>query len=54
MDLISDELLLSLPMAPSHEFDCSLKVESEIKVEKVHENPFDVLKNIKIADFGKE
>ena len=54
LDLISDELLLSLPMAPSHEFDCSLKVESEIKVEKVHENPFDVLKNIKIADFGKE
>ena len=54
LDLISDELLLSLPMAPSHEFECSLKVESKIKVEKVHENPFDVLKNIKIADFGKE
>ncbi len=54
LDLISDELLLSLPMAPSHKFDCSLKVKSEIKVEKAHENPFDVLKNIKIADFGKE
>ena len=54
LDLISDEILLSLPMAPSHEFDCSLKVESETKVEKIHENPFDVLKNIKIANFGKE
>ena len=54
LDLISDEILLSLPMAPSHEFDCSLKVNSEMKVEKMHENPFDVLKNIKIADFGKE
>ena len=54
LDLISDEILLSLPMAPSHEFDCSLKVESETKIEKIHENPFDVLKNIKIADFGKE
>ena len=54
LDLISDEILLSLPMAPSHEFDCNLKVESEKKVEKIHENRFDVLKNIKIADFGKE
>ena len=54
LDLISDEILLSLPMAPSHEFDCSLKVELDAKVEKIHENPFDVLKNIKIADFGKE
>tara|TARA_B100000470_G_scaffold161567_1_gene126697 strand:+ start:606 stop:1130 length:525 start_codon:yes stop_codon:yes gene_type:complete len=54
LDLISDEILLSLPMAPSHEFDCSLSVDSEKIVEKVRENPFDVLKNIKIADFGKE
>ena len=27
--LISDEILLSLPMAPSHEFDCSLKVNQK-------------------------
>ena len=47
LDLIADEILLSLPMAPSHEFDCSLKVESEIKVKKVYENPFDVLKILK-------
>jgi len=54
LNLISDEILLSLPMVPSHEFDCSLSVDKETKVEKVRKNPFDVLKNIKIADFGKE
>jgi uncharacterized protein len=54
LDLISDEILLSLPMSPTHEFDCNLKVDPKIKVEKARENPFDVLKNIKIADFGKE
>ena len=54
LDLISDEILLSLPMVPSHEFDCSLSEDNETKVEKVRKNPFDVLKNIKIADFGKE
>jgi len=54
LNLISDEILLSLPMVPSHEFDCSLSEDKETKVEKVRKNPFDVLKNIKIADFGKE
>ena len=54
LNLISDEILLSLPMVPSHEFDCSLSEDNETKVEKVRKNPFDVLKNIKIADFGKE
>ncbi len=54
LNLISDEILLSLPMVPTHEFDCSLSVDKETKVEKVRKNPFDVLKNIKIADFGKE
>ena len=54
LNLISDEILLSLPMVPSHEFDCSLSVNKETKLEKVCKNPFDVLKNIKIADFGKE
>ena len=55
IDLITDEILLSLPMSPSHDFDCSLKLDSNKKiVGEVHENPFNVLKNIKIADFGKE
>ena len=53
-DLITDEILLSIPMAPTHDFDCGLKLDKEDKVKEVHENPFDVLKNIKIADFGKE
>ena len=53
-DLITDEILLSLPMAPSHDFDCGLKLDKEDKVKEVREHPFDVLKNIKIADFGKE
>ena len=49
-DLITDEILLSIPMAPSHEYDCGLKTDKGNKVEEVQEHPFDVLKNIKIAD----
>jgi uncharacterized protein len=51
IELITDEILLSIPMAPSHNLECGLKIEQENKVE---EHPFDVLKNIKIANFGKE
>ena len=54
IDLITDEILLSIPMAPSHDFDCSLKIDKEEVVEEISKNPFDVLKNIKMADFGKE
>jgi uncharacterized protein len=55
IDLITDEILLSIPMAPSHDFDCSLKIDKEKEVvEEISKNPFDVLKNIKMADFGKE
>ena len=53
-DLITDEILLSIPMVPTHDFDCGLKLEKEDKVKEFREHPFDVLKNIKIADFGKE
>jgi uncharacterized protein len=54
IDLITDEILLSIPMAPSHDFDCSLKINKEEIVEEISKSPFDVLKNIKMADFGKE
>jgi len=54
IDLITDEILLSIPMAPSHDFDCSLKIDKEEIVEEIRRNPFDVLKNIKMTDFGKE
>jgi uncharacterized protein len=54
IDLITDEILLSIPMAPSHDFDCSLKIDKEEIVEEMSKNPFDVLKNIKMTDFGKE
>jgi len=53
-DLITDEILLSIPMAPSHNYDCGLKTDKGNIVEEVLEHPFDVLKNIKIADLGKE
>ena len=53
-DLITDEILLSIPMAPSHEFDCGLKTDKGHILQEVLEHPFDVLKNIKKADFGKE
>jgi len=54
LDLITDEILLSIPIAPSHNFECSLKVDKEEIIKEVREHPFDVLKNIKIADLGKE
>jgi uncharacterized protein len=41
-------------MAPSHDYDCGLKTDKGNIVEEVREHPFDVLKNIKIADLGKE
>lgn len=53
-NLITDEILLSIPMAPSHDYDCSFKTDKGNIVEEVREHPFDVLKNIKIADLGKE
>ena len=53
-DLVTDEILLSIPMAPSHDYDCGLKTDKGNIVEEVREHPFDVLKNIKIADLGKE
>jgi uncharacterized protein len=53
-DLITDEILLSIPMAPSHDFECGLKTDKGDIVDKVREHPFDALKNIKIANFGKE
>ena len=53
-NLITDEILLSIPMAPSHDYDCGLKTDKGNIVEEVQEHPFDVLKNIKIADLGKE
>lgn len=54
IDLITDEILLSIPMAPSHDFDCNLKIDKEEIAEEIRKNPFDVLKNIKTTDFGKE
>ena len=53
-DLITDEILLSIPMAPSHNYDCGFKTDKGNIVQEVREHPFDVLKNIKIADLGKE
>ena len=53
-NLITDEILLSIPMAPSHDFDCDLKTDKGDIVEEIRERPFDALKNIKIANFGKE
>ena len=47
IDLITDEILLSIPMVPSHNFECGLKVDQEKIVEDVRKHPFDVLKNLK-------
>ena len=54
IDIITDEILLSIPMAPSHDYDCNLIISKDEIVKEKIENPFTVLKNIKIAKDGKE
>jgi len=51
-DLISDEILLSIPMVPMHDYDCIKEINEQEIVEEKSENPFAILK--KIADGGKE
>ena len=53
-DLISDEILLSIPMVPIHGYDCIKEINEQETVEGKSENPFAILKNIIIADDGKE
>ena len=53
-DLISDEILLSIPMVPIHDYDCIKEINEQEIVEGKCENPFAILKKIKIADGGKE
>ncbi len=53
-DLISDEILLSIPMVPTHDYDCIKEINGQEIVEEKSENPFAILKKIKIADGGKE
>ena len=54
LDLISDEILLSIPMVPTHDYDCIKEINEQEIVEEKSENPFAKLKKIKIADGGKE
>ena len=54
LDLISDEILLSIPMVPTHDYDCIKEINEQEIVEGKSENPFAILKKIKIADDGKE
>ena len=53
-DLISDEILLSIPMVPTHDYDCIKEINEQEVVEEKSVNPFAILKKIKIADGGEE
>ena len=53
-DLISDEILLSIPMVPTHDYDCIKEINEQKVVEEKSENPLAILKKIQIADDGKE
>ena len=53
-NLISDEILLSIPMVPTHNYDCIKEINKQEIVEEKSENPFAILRNIQIADNGKE
>ena len=46
IDLISDEILLSIPMAPKHNLDCLSSFKEHNNYEQVKESPFTILKNI--------
>ena len=46
MDLISDEILLSIPMVPKHNLDCLSSFKEHNNYEQVEESPFAILKNI--------
>ena len=54
IDLITDEILLSIPMIPTHDYDCIKEINEQEIVEGKSENPFAILKKIRIADKGKE
>ena len=45
-DLISDEILLSIPMVPTHDYDCIKEINKQEIVEGKSENPFAILKKI--------
>ena len=46
-DLISDEILLSIPMVPTHDYDCIKEINGQEIVEEKSENPFAILKKLK-------
>ena len=46
-DLISDEILLSVPMVPTHDYDCIKEIKEQQIVERKSENPFAILKENK-------
>ena len=46
-DLISDEILLSIPMVPTHDYDCIEEINEQEIVEEKSENPFAILKKLK-------
>ena len=46
-DLISDEILLSIPMVPTHDYDCMKDINGQEIVEEKSENPFAILKKLK-------
>ena len=46
IDLISDEILLSMPMVPKHNLDCLSSFKEHNNYEQVKESPFAILKNI--------
>jgi predicted nucleic acid-binding Zn ribbon protein len=41
-------------MVPTHNYDCIKEINKQEIVEEKSENPFTILKKIKIADGGKE
>ena len=47
LDFISDEILLSIPMVPTHDYDCIKEINGQEIVKEKSENPFAILKKLK-------
>jgi len=47
IELITDEILISIPMIPMHKNDCSMNIDAEILTNQKSESPFAILKQVK-------
>jgi uncharacterized protein len=50
IEFITDEVLISTPMTPMHEYECQLYEDTQPINTQKHENPFAILKQLKTKE----